>query len=311
MAKAYRVRNWKQYNKALVQRGSITFWFNENSIKHWYELNKINQTRGRPKTYSNLAIETCVILKVLLKLTYRQCQGFIESLCKTLKLTATCPSYTQICRRQKELDIQLQHQVKGPIHVVVDATGLKIFGEGEWKVRQHGYSKHRMWRKLHVGIDVASKEFVMVELTDNHIGENKLLKPLLNQYTDNLLVVGGDKGYDSYECHEAIGKRGAKSAILLQKKAKIRKRKTKQTDTLVRDDILREMRKVGRKKWKEKIGYHKRSLVENAFYRYKTILGSTLRSKSIENQKIEVLVGCNIINKFTQMGMCDSMVEIK
>lgn len=309
--KAYRVRNWKQYNKALVQRGSITFWINEDSLKNWYEKENGRKTRGRPRKYSNIAIETCIVMKVLFKLAYRQCQGFIGSLCSLLKLKVISPSYTQLCRRQKQLQIKLQHRVKGPIHVVVDATGLKIFGEGEWKVRQHGYSKHRMWRKLHVGIDVESKEFVMVELTDNHIGESKLLKLLLAQYTDGLLKVGGDKGYDSYECHETIGNRGATSAILLQKKAKIRRRKSKNTKTLVRDDIVRRIRELGRKKWKEEVSYHSRSLVENAFFRYKTILGRKLRSHSIENQKIEALIGCNILNKFTQWGLCASYINEK
>jgi hypothetical protein len=306
--KAYRVRNWKQYNKALVQRGSVTFWINEYSLQNWHEKYKGDKPKGRPKKYSNIAIETCLVMKVLFKLAYRQCQGFVESLCCLLKFKVTAPSYTQLCRRQKQLDIKLQHRIKGPIHVVVDATGLKIFGEGEWKVRQHGYSKHRMWRKLHVGIDVESKEFVMMELTDNHIGESKLLKPLLAQYTDDLLKVGGDKGYDSYECHETIGNRGAVSAILLQKKAKIRRRRSKDT-TLVRDDIVRRIRKIGRKKWKEEVSYHSRSLVENAFFRYKTILGRKLRSHSIENQKIEALIGCNILNKFTQLGLCASFIK--
>lgn len=309
--KAYRVRNWSHYNKSLVQRGSITFWFNEDLLSKWYEDTQKLKTRGRPKKYSAIAIETCVVMKVLFKLGYRQCEGFVASLCALLKLKIDTPSYTQLCRRQKELAIKLQHSVKGAIHVVVDATGLKIFGEGEWKVRQHGYSKRRMWRKLHVGIDVESKEFVMIELTDNHIGENKLLEPLLDQYKDQLIKVGGDKAYDSYECHETIGKRGAESAILLQRKAKVRRRKSKATPSLVRDDIVRRMRKVGRKKWKEEVGYHSRSLVENAFFRYKTILGGKLRSHSIENQKIEALIGCNILNKFTQMGLCVSSVVNK
>lgn len=308
--KAYLVRNWDKYNKALIQRGSITFWINEKSLENWHEKGT-SKTRGRPKKYSDIAIETCIVMKVLFKLAYRQCQGFIESLCTILKLEVAIPSYTQLCRRQKQLNVKLQHSVKGPIHVVVDATGLKIFGEGEWKVRQHGYSKHRMWRKLHVGIDVASKEFVMFKLTDNHIGESKLLKPLLNQYQDQLLKVGGDKGYDSYACHETVRDYGAESAIMLQRKAKIRKRKSQNTLSLVRDDIVRRMREIGRKRWKEEVSYHSRSLVENAFFRYKTIFGRKLRSHSIENQKVEALIACNILNKFTQMGMCNSYIAEK
>jgi len=306
--KHYRVRNWNEYNKALVQRGRITFWINEDTLKYWYEKIEQQKKKGKPRKYSDIAIEACLVVKVLLNLTYRQCEGFIQDLCKLLNIEVEVPSYTQLCRRQKGLTIKLKHYVKGSIHVVVDATGLKIFGEGEWKVRQHGYSKHRMWRKLHVGIDVASKEFVMIELTDNHVGESKLLKPLLSQYDDNLIKVGADKGYDSYECHEIVRSRGAKSAILLQRKAKIRMRKKRGIKALARDDIVRRMRKVGRKRWKEEVGYHKRSLVENAFYRYKTILGGKLRSISIENQKVEALIGCNILNMFNQLGKCASFV---
>jgi len=301
--KAYRVRNWSEYNKALTQRGSITFWINEKTSKKWHGVGTTKQVRGRPKIYSELAIETCSTMRVLFGLTFRRCQGFVKSLFEIMKLNINPPSYTQICRRQKNLKIKLKHNVSGSIHVVVDATGLKIFGEGEWKVRQHGYSKRRMWRKLHVGVDVKTREIVMSELTDNHTGENKLLKPLLDQYTDGLIKVGADKGYDSYECHEIIGRRDAESAILLQRKSKIKKHLSKDGPPLVRDEITRRMRKVGRKQWKQEVGYHQRSLVENTFFRFKTILGGKLRSIILENQKIEVLIGCNILNKFTQLGM--------
>ena len=295
MAKdAYRIRNWKDYNKGLVNRGSITFWINEETIKGWYEPQGKDSKRGRRKFYSDLAIETCAVMRVLFNLPYRRCQGFIESLTVLLKLKLQVSSYTQMCRRQKGLQIKLNHNANGPIHVAVDATGLKIFGEGEWKVRQHGYTKHRMWRKLHVGVDVISKEFVMVELTDNRIGESKMLEALLEQYKGELSVVSADKGYDSYACHELVGKRGAISAILPQKKAKVRKSLWDEGPPLVRDQIVRRMRKVGRKKWKEEVKYNKRSLVENAFSRFKTILGGKLRAHSLENQKIETLIGCNI-----------------
>jgi len=300
--KANCARNWNKYNKSLVQRGSITLWINEEVAKQWNEPLLDTQDRGRPKTYTDLAIETCVTLKVLFNLPYRQCQGFIESIISMLRLKIKAPSFTQLCRRQKNLKIKLKHTVKGSIHVVVDATGLKIFGEGEWKVRQHGYSKHRMWRKLHVGIDVESQQFVMAELTDNHIGECKLLKPLLDQYKGKIYKVGGDKGYDSFACHEAAGEIGAVSAILPQRKAKVRSRLKDGEKPLVRDEIVRRMRDVGRKKWKKEVGYHRRSLVETAFYRYKTVFGSKLRSTSMENQKIETLVACNILNKFMQLS---------
>src|SRR5205085_5700524 len=134
------------------------------------------------------------------------------------------PCYTQICRRQKTLDLKLKHNVKGKIHVVVDGTGLKIFGEGEWNVRQHGYTKYRMWRKLHIGIDVESQEIVMMELTDNKVGENKKLKGLLAQYKEGYENIGGDKGYDSYDCHEQVGEYGSISSINIQDDAKERRK---------------------------------------------------------------------------------------
>lgn len=301
--KSYRVRNWGEYNRAVKQRGSITFWINKETASQWKA--KSEKKKGRPKTYSEIAIEACVTMRVLFNLPYRQCEGFVEDLLRMMKLDVEVPCYTQICRRQKNLKIKLKHNVNlnEAIHVVVDATGLKIFGEGEWKVRQHGHTKRRMWRKLHVGIDVKTRQFVMQELTDNHIGENKKLKTLLDQYEGPIDKLGGDKGYDSYDCHEQVGHRGAKSAILLQNKAKERKKLCDKEKPLVRDDIVRRMNEVGRDEWKKEVKYHKRSLVENAFFRFKTVFGGKLKSILIENQKIETLIGCNILNRFVEIGM--------
>lgn len=308
--KSYRVRNWAEYNKALKQRGSITFWINEKTLEEWEAKKEVR--RGRPKVYSEIAIEACVIMRVLFRLPYRQCEAFVTDLMRTMGFkTIKIPSYTQICRRQKSLKIKLKHSVNTneAIHVAVDATGLKIFGEGEWKVRQHGYTKHRMWRKLHVGIDVKTKQFVMQELTDNHVGENKKLRTLLDQYKGPIDKLSGDKGYDSYECHETVGEYGAQSAILLQNKAKERKLLRDGEKPLVRDNIVRRMNEIGRDEWKKEVQYHKRSLVENAFFRFKTIFDGKLKSILIENQKIEALIGCNILNKFSEFGMPVSYVK--
>jgi Transposase DDE domain len=304
----YHVRNWSQYNKSLIQRGSITLWISEDVIKHWYERKENTGERGRPLTYSALAIETCAVLRALHNLSLRSCQGFISSLLELLKINLRTPSYTQVCRRLKTLELKLKYHVKGAVHVVIDGTGLKVFGEGEWKVRQQGYSKHRMWRKLHIGIDTKSKEILMMELTDNHIGENKLFEPLLDQYAGGYTTIGADKGYDSYACHETVGKRGAKSAILVQRKARVRRHGSTREPPLVRDEIVRRMREIGRNDWKAEVGYHRRSLVENTFFRYKTLFGGKLRSHCMENQKQEALICCNILNQFTQLGMPESIM---
>lgn len=307
--KAYRVRNWREYNKALVSRGSIYLWIDEDVAKQWYESEPKKRKRGRPRTYSNLAIETCAILRVLYKLPYRNCQGFVMSIFKLMGLAINTPSYSQICKRQSQIELSLKHKVKGPIHAILDGTGLKIFGEGEWKVRQHGYSKRRRWRKLHIGIDAKSKEIVMAELTDNNIGENKLFKDLLNQYEPGCYRIGGDKAYDSFECQEEVARRGAESAIPPQKKSRIRKSKYEAGATLGRDDVVRRVRKLGLKKWKKEVDYNRRSLVETTMFRYKTIIGRKLMSYGMENQRAEALLACNILNKFAQLGLPESVAK--
>lgn len=303
--KVSRVRNWPDYNKALIKRGSITLWFSEEVIQSWYA--EPEGKPGRPRVYSEAAIECCAFLRLRFRLPLRGAQGLMMSLLELLKIDLDVPCYTQICRREKTLFSTLKHSVKGASHVVVDATGLKVFGEGEWKVRQHGYTKHRMWRKLHIGIDVETQEITMMELTDNHIGENKLFTPLLNQYADGFTTIGGDKGYDSFECHEEVGRRGAESAILLQRKSKVRKRVGEPGPPLIRDQIVRRIREIGRNSWKEEVGYHQRSLVETAFFRFKSQFGSKLHAHSLENQKIEALLCCNMLNRFTQLGMPNSV----
>jgi hypothetical protein len=303
--KAYRVCNWSQYNKALIQRGSITFWVNQDALKTWYNPGEKRLEIGRPLYYSDVAIETCLVLKALFQLPLRGTQGLVESVFHLIGIKIDVPSYTQLCRRQAKLAVKLKHRVKGKIHVVIDGTGLKMYGEGEWKVRQHGYTKHRMWRKLHIGIDVATQQIVMMELTDNTIGENKKLRGLLDQYADGYTKIGGDKGYDSYDCHEQVGKYDAVSAINIQEDAKERK-KAGNGNPWVRDEIIRRIAEVGKEQWKKEVNYHSRSLVETAMFRYKTILGNKMHARKIENQKIEALMGCNLLNAFTRLGMPES-----
>ena len=162
-----------------------------------------------------------------------------------------------------------------------------------------------MWRKLHIGIDVETQQIVMMELTDNRVGENKKLKGLLEQYKEGYDKIGGDKGYDSYDCHEQVGKYGAITAINIQENAKERKKRGKDKP-LVRDEIIRRIAEVGKEQWKKEVGYHSRSLVETAIFRYKTILGNKMSARKIENQKIEALLGCNILNAFARLGMPES-----
>jgi len=300
--KDYRVRNWPKYNKALIDRGSITLWIDEESINGWYENKNLSRKAGRPKKYSNVAIKTMLLLKQVYRLTLRSCHGFVKSLMKLLKLNLEIPSYTQVCRRQES--IQLPHMAKSSesIHMVIDASGLKVFGEGEWKVRQHGWEKHRTWRKLHIGVDEKTRLIVSSALTDRKCGDDKKLPDLLNQYEGDIHQVSADGAYDSHECFDEITRRNAISTIPTQPNPR-HKPKIKKDIKRPRDEVVWQIQQLGRAEWKKQSGYHRRSLVENAFYRYKQIFGEKLMAHKLENERTEALLRCYALNKMTLLGM--------
>jgi len=301
MSDNYRARNWAQYNRALVKRGSLTLWFDEKSVEEWYEACQSGE-RGRSKLYSDLAVRVSATLRAIFRLPFRATQGFLNSLFTLLKLPLKSLSYTQLCRRLQIMPVKLEYQINKPVHMVVDSTGLKLYGEGEWKTKIHGQSKHRMWRKLHLGVDEATNEIIACELTTNHIGDNKVLDPLLGSYQGQIKRVSADKGYDGHEAFDTIVRYGADPVILTQRTAKVSRRKTKSA----RDLVIQEIAEIGRDEWKKRHRYHRRSLCETAMFRYKTIFGAQLNSRNLESQKREALLKCNLLNKFNSFCKLDS-----
>lgn len=307
----YRIRNWSQYNRSLINRGSITVWFDEESIAKWHK-SKVTKRRGRPKTYADIAIHCVLLIKVVFGLPLRSLQGFVESLVALLKLPITVPNYTTISRRQKTLKVALERYKTGEsLHVVMDSTGLKVFGEGEWKVRQHGYSKRRTWRKLHLGIDEASGEIVASVLSTNDVGDSEVLPDLLQQVQDPIHQVSADGAYDTFGCHAAIAERKASAAIPPRKNAHIAQHGNSNDPPLPRDEILRSIRDGGgMKTWKQNSHYHRRSLAETGIYRFKQLLGGTLDARNFETQSAEAFIKCNAMNRMTSLGMPESYVVI-
>jgi len=301
MHKRYRIHNWSKYNRALVKKGSITFWI-EGGFNHWYHDKTGAKGPGRPLTYSNEAITIVLTLKQVYHLSLRSAQGFAQSLIKMMGLKLQGPSYSIISRRQKNLKLPKLPKHGNSIHMVVDSTGLKIFGEGEWKVRRFGYDKRRTWRKLHIGVDVESKLLVSSVLTENNCGDDKILPKLLEQYSGKLHQVSADGAYDSHDSFNLISDYGAIPCIPTQPNP-MHKPKTREQIIRPRDKVVWEIQEKGRETWKQESQYHKRSLVENAFYRYKKILGDKLSSRKFENQQNEALLRCHILNKMTLLGM--------
>lgn len=307
--KKYKVRNWKEYNEALVNRGRILFQITEEAIKQWEEAER-NKKRGRPKKFSDTAIETALTLSQLFRLPLRTTEGLMADILKKLGARCAAPDYTTLSVRGKDLLVSIRvRDVRENLHIVVDSTGVKVFGEGEWKVRKHGYSKRRTWLKLHLGADEATGDILVSEVTDNGIHDSAMLDPLLNQLPEEQDVnqCSGDGAYDTRTCYETLKKHGVqKVTIPPQKNAKIWQHGNSEKDRLARDENLRAIRKVGRRRWKEDSGYHRRSLSETAMFRLKTIFGERVSARSFVNQRTSLLLRLKTLNRMTLLGMPES-----
>ena len=220
----YRVQNWSSYNRALVARGSLTVWIDDSLWRQWYAQGP--SQRGAQFVYSDQTIEWMLTMRVLLKLPLRQTQGFIQSLLDLMGLALAVPDYSTLSRRQGNLAVVLPTRCPDtPMHLVVDSTGLKVYGEGEWKVRQHGWTKRRTWRKLHVGVNEATGEVVAQTLTSHRIDDASQVAPLLTQVDEAVGAVGGDGAYDKQKVFDALATPPSGPSIVpliaLRKDAKI------------------------------------------------------------------------------------------
>jgi IS5 family transposase len=302
----YRLRNWSQYNKALVTRGSLTCWVSDNILAAWLSAERTGR-RGKPVTYTETTILCMATLGELYRLPLRATEGLLGSVMRLLGVELSVPSYSTLCRRRQRLEVSLPRRKRNePVHLVVDATGVKVYGEGEWKVRLHGYSKRRTWRKLHLGVDEATGEVVAATVATNNFTDGQLLEELLAQVTDEIKQVTGDGAYDKRHCYEAIAERGARAVIPPQKGARIWRHGNSRAERLARDENVRRIREVGRREWKRERGYHRRSLAETTMFRLKTIFGARVAARSFAGQAAEMLVRCAALNQMTHLGMPDS-----
>jgi hypothetical protein len=190
----------------------------------------------------------------------------------------------------------------GRIDVVVDSTGLKVFGEGEWKMRKHGKTKRRTWRKLHLAVNPATQEIEAETLTENSCDDASQVDPLLDQVSGSTDAFYGDGAYDQRKVYETLQKRGTKAIIPPRRNAKIWRHGNLSGRPLTRDVAIREIRRHGRRQWKERVGYHRRSLSETAMYRMKCCFGDHLKNRLLPNQQTETRLRCKILNKFTRLG---------
>lgn len=303
---SYHIRNWSEYNAALRQRGSLTFWIDEAVLEQWV-LPNLSGKPGASDYYSDLAISTMATLKAVYKLAGRQCQGFLASIFELMKIDLAVPDHSTLSRRVGKLSVKLPVLPKsGARHVVVDSTGVKVYGEGEWKTRQHGISKRRTWRKLHLGVDEETGEILAAVVTTNDITDAEVLSDILDGITGEIEQVSADGAYDQRKCYNAVRGRKAKAAIPPRKGAKIWQHGNAKAERHNRDENLRRIRKVGRKAWKRESNYHRRSLSETTMFRFKTIFGDKLSSRQFDNQAVELFIKCAALNRMIQICKPDS-----
>jgi len=305
---SYRVSNWAAYNDSLIQRGSITVWISDEVIEGWRPTPSGRRQRGGQMEYSDQAIACWLTLRAVFNLPYRQTEGFGRSMMALLGVKVSVPDYTTLCKRSADLPVTLSpSQVQGAKHIVVDSTGLKIYGEGEWKVRQHGYSKRRTWRKLHLSVNEATQSLEAVVLTEVGVDDAEAGCQLLDETAGPIEQVSGDGSYDKRKFYEAAVERGVERIIVPpQRNARIWQHGNSSKPPLPRDQNLRRIRRVGRQRWKQKAGYHRRSLAETAVFRFKFIFGNTLRARTLSRQITEARIKGAALNRMTQLGMPDS-----
>lgn len=303
---SYRIRNWSEYNAALRQRGSLTFWIDEAVLEQWVIPN-LSGKPGASDYYSDLAISTMATLKAVYQLAGRQCQGFLSSIFELMEIELAVPDHSTLSRRLSQLAVKLPVLPKsGARHVVVDSTGVKVYGEGEWKTRQHGISKRRTWRKLHLGVDEATGEILAAVVSTNDITDADVLSDILDGVNSEIEQVSADGAYDQRKCYDAVRKRQARTAIPPRKGAKIWQHGNTKAERHNRDENLRRIRKVGRKAWKRESRYHRRSLAETTMFRFKTIFGDRLSSRKFDNQAVELFIKCAALNRMIQICKPDS-----
>jgi hypothetical protein len=297
----YRIRNWRDYNSALVRRGSLTLWVEQGVAKGWRDT-AAPVRRGRRRFYSDLAITCALTLREVYGLPLRSTQGLVTSVLRLLGTDLPAPHYSTLSRRASSLEVKLERVSKGALHLAVDSTGLKLYGEGEWKVRLHGKEKRRTWRKLHLLIDHTTHEAVALSMTDKDALDRRELPGLLRGVEGEVAEVLGDGAYDFQDCYKAIHAREARAVIPPQVRARVRSGK----EFGDRNAAVLRGREVGRDEWKKEAGYHRRSLAETAMMRLKRIFSDRLKAREWRRQETEVRVRCAALNKMTGLGMPQS-----
>lgn len=296
-----RITNWAEYDRALVARGDTTFWFEQEAIKHLWWAEPTGKW-GAPPLYSDWAIQTLLVLKQVLQWPYRPLEGFGRSLMRLMGLDLPIPDHTHLSRRVRDLVVKIPRQERaGPIPVVGDSPGLKVFGEGEWKVRQHGAGKQRTWLKVHLAVDADSKNVIGVEVTTTAWTDGEVFDDSMEQIDGVIDQIDADGAYDTRAADDIAAQHHATLVVPPRENA------LPWDAAHPRTQALAAIQEKGLAQWKQDTGYHRRSLDENAMYRLKQLFGDAVASRHFESQVNEVPARIAAMNRMTYRGMAKSV----
>ena len=295
----YRVTNWREYDAALKRRGSLTVWFTDEAVQAWRAERRT--TPGGQPHYSALAITTALTMRLVFGLALRQAEGLIGSVIGLLGLDLAVPDHSTLSRRAKTLEVPpLRRTGSGSLHLLVDSTGLKLGGAGEWLVEKHGTSRRRSWRKLHIGVDAVSSEVVAIEVTRKDIDDAAMAGALLDQIADPIATFIADGSYDQDQVSQPVGERNPDAAVIVPPRAgAVASAGTAPTQ---RDRHLRMIAERGRMAWQKASGYNLRAKIEASIGRYKRVFGDALRSRTGQTEANEVAIAAAALNRMLAFG---------
>lgn len=303
----HKVTNWPAYETGLRQRGSLTVWFTDEAVSAWAAAPRI--TRGGQASYSPLAILTALTLRAVFRLAYRQAEGLIGSIIGLLGLRLRVPDHTTLSRRSATLAVprqRLKNTDDGdsaqPLHLLVDSTGLKLCGAGEWLVEKHGTRTRRSWRKLHIGVDASTGQIVAAALTSKEVDDAVQVGPLLDQITGSLGSVTADGAYDQDGVYADVAERHPDAAVIVPPRCTAVLSDNATTAPTQRDHHLQCIAERSRMAWQKASGYNRRAKIEAAIGRWKQVIGDGLRSRLDECRATEVNVAADVLNRMLEFG---------
>ena len=297
----YRTTNWKSDNDALKRRGSLLIWLDKAMV---WRAPKAGRN-GRPPVFSDGAIQFCLMVKVLFGLPLRQTTGMVASILSMAGLDWPVPDFSTLSRREKTITVQIpSRRAPGPLNLLVDSTGIKFLGDGEWLARKHGTHRRRQYRKVHLAMDTATGDIRAVEFTPSREGDSPVLPDLLDQIPEGEQIgtVTGDGAFDTRRCHTAILERGGTAVIPIRRNGRLWKEDCPAARAC--NDILRATKRFGRANWKVWSGYHVRSRIE-ARMRCLKSFGERIASQDPDRQAAEIYIRVALMNRFNAPGTAE------